>query len=208
MDIELNQNLARIIRTLEGQGMKPTKIAHAIGYAATRQLDNSIEGKSMLSIKAIRGLISNLNVNPLYLFLGKGDMFLTSEAETETLRRENREWIQRHNEAVKTIMALNEFIKKLEKRNDDLIELSSSALKYHQGQKQEEQENGEKDLKDPVAKNSNFLRWMGINKKIEESGISYPMDSNARHIYLEWLDNEIKVLTKEEPDSSVKHEKK
>jgi hypothetical protein len=34
------------------------------------------------------------------------------------------------------------------------------------------------------------------------------MDSNARHIYLEWLDNEIKVLTKEEPDSSVKHEKK
>jgi hypothetical protein len=208
MDIELNQNLARIIRTLEGQGMKPTKIAHAIGYAATRQLDNSIEGKSMLSIKAIRGLISNLNVNPIYLFLGKGEMFLADETEVETLRRENRELIHKHSEVVKAAFALYEINKKLEKRNADLIDLSSAALKYHQGQKQEEQENGEKDLKDPVAKNLNFLRWMDINKKEEESGISYPMDSNARHMFHEWLENEIKVLTKEEPDSSVKQDKK
>ena len=81
MDIELNQNLVRIIRTLEGQGMKPTKIAHAIGYTTTRQLYNSMEGESMLSTKAVKGLISNLNVNPTYLFLGKGDMFLADEAE-------------------------------------------------------------------------------------------------------------------------------
>lgn len=134
MDIKLKQNLGRIIRTLEGQGMKPTQIAHAIGYTTTRQLYNSIEGQSMLSTKAVKGLIQNLNVNPLYLFLGKGDMFLADETEIETLRRENREWIQKHNEALKTIMELNETIKTLEKRNADLIDLSSAAIKYYQGQ--------------------------------------------------------------------------
>ena len=90
------------------------------------------------------GLIENLNVNPSYIFLGKGDMFITDETEMETLRRENQEWIQRHNEAVKAVLVLNEMINKLEKRNNDLIELSSSAIKYHKGQNQEEQSKGEK----------------------------------------------------------------
>ena len=135
MDIKLKQNLGRIIRTLEEQGMKPTKIAHSIGYTTTRQLYNSIEGQSMLSTKAIKGLIENLNVNPLYLFLGKGEMFLTDGSEIETVRREYQELLQKHSEAVKTVLALNDIIMKLEKRNNDLIELSSAAIKYHQGQK-------------------------------------------------------------------------
>ncbi len=134
MDIQLKQNLGRIIRTLEGQGMKPTKIAHSIGYTTTRQLYNSIEGQSMLSTKAIKGLIENLNVNPMYLFLGKGEMFLSDESEIETLRKENREWIQRHNEVVKTVFELNKMVKELEKRNADLIDLSSAAIKYHKSQ--------------------------------------------------------------------------
>jgi len=134
MDIKLKQNLGRIIRTLEGQGMKPTKIAHSIGYTTTRQLYNSIEGQSMLSTKAVKGLIENLNVNPMYLFLGKGEMFLSDESEIETLRKENREWIQRHNEVVKTVLELNKMVKELEKRNADLIDLSSAAIKYHKSQ--------------------------------------------------------------------------
>jgi hypothetical protein len=148
MDIKLKQNLGRIIRTLEGQGMKPTQIAHAIGYTTTRQLYNSIEGQSMLSTKAVKGLIQNLNVNPLYLFLGKGDMFLPDDTEIDTLRRENKEWIQKHNEALKTIMELNETIKTLEKRNADLIDLSSAAIKYYQG------ENTKLSINDIVSKGS------------------------------------------------------
>ena len=136
MEIELKENLEKIISTLEGQGMMTTKIANAIGYTSTRQLYNTLDGTSMISTKAVRGLIVNLNVNPVFLFLGKGDMFLTEESELETLRRENQEWIQRHNESVKTVMALNEIIKKLEKKNDDLIEISSAAIKYFKGQKE------------------------------------------------------------------------
>jgi len=143
MEIELKENLDKIISTLEGQGMMTTKIAHAIGYTSTRQLYNTLDGTSMLSTKAVRGLIVNLNVNPIFLFLGKGDMFLSEESELETLRRENQEWVQRHNETVKTVMALTEIIKKLEKRNDDLIEISSAAIKYHKGQQEEEKEKSE-----------------------------------------------------------------
>ena len=35
-------------------------------------------------------------------------------------------------------MELNEIIKKLEKRNADLIDLSSAAIKYHKEHKEEE----------------------------------------------------------------------
>ena len=136
MDIQLKQNLARIIRTLEGQGRKTTKIAQAIGYTTTRQLYNTIEGKSMLSTKAVKGLIENLNVNPFYLFLGKGDMFIPDETEIEKLRRENQEWIQRHNEAVKTVIELNEMIQKLAKVemlqyiSYDVVELTEAGMSY------------------------------------------------------------------------------
>jgi hypothetical protein len=157
MDTELKKNLMKIIQTLEGQGMKPYKIAQAIGYAATRQLDNTIDGKSMLSIKAVMGLINNLHINPIFLFLGKGDMFLADETEIETLRRENQEWIQRHNETVKTIISLTEIIKKLEKRNDDLIEISSAALKYQKGQQQEVKETNE-NLDDNSTELLNYIK--------------------------------------------------
>ena len=208
MDIELNQNLARIIRTLEGQGMKPTKIAHAIGYAATRQLDSSIEGKSMLSIKAVRGLINNLRVNPIYLFLGKGDMFLADETEIETLRKENQELILKHNEVVKAVFALYEINKKLEKRNADLIDLSSAALKYNQGQKQEEQAREEKDPKDSVTENLNFLRWMAEEKKEKTNvyDLIEPVLGNIQDLRM--VAEEKQKYTKEEPDSSVKQDKK
>ena len=142
--IDLKQNFARILRTLEGNGMKPTSIAKSIGYTTTTQLNSTLAGESVLSTKAIMGLIENLNVNPYYLFLGKGDMFITDESEIENLQKENREWIQRHNEALKTIMELNEIIKKLEKRNADLIDLSSAAIKYHKEHKEEETKAEEK----------------------------------------------------------------
>ena len=209
MDFELNQNLARIIRTLEGQGMKPTKIAHAIGYTTTRQLYNSVDGKSLLSTKAVKGLIENLNVNPIYLFLGKGDMFLTAEAEIETLRKENQEWIQKHNEAVKTIMVLNEIINKLEKRNEDLIELSSDVLKYYKEQKHEDQAKGEKDLKDPLTTTINFLRWLSKDKKEEMIELIASKDPAIANIqYLEYMKTLGKKSTKEEIESSVKQDKK
>lgn len=143
MNIELQQNFARIIRTLEGQGMKTTKIAHMIGFTTTTQLYNVLEGKSMLSSKAIISLIENLKVSPIYLFLGKGDMFLTEESEIETLRKENQDLIQKYNEALKTVMTLKEFIKKLEKQTNDVIEMSIAAKNYYKSQVNVTPENDE-----------------------------------------------------------------
>jgi esterase/lipase len=136
--INLTQNFNTIYDTLQKKHMNITGIAKSMGYTSSNQLHSALKGESMLSTKAIVSLIENANVNPLFLFFGKGDVFLTDETEIEKLKKENQEWIQRHNEAVKTIMELNEIIKKLEKRNDDLIEISSAAIKYHQGKKDEE----------------------------------------------------------------------
>ena len=139
--IDLKQNFARILRTLEGQGMKTTNIAKSMGYTTTSQLHSILDGDSLVSTKAIISMIENLNVNPNYLFLGKGAMFLNDEDEAEELRKKVHELEHNHSEAVKTVFALNEIIQKLEKRNADLIDLTSAAIKYHKGQKQDESEN-------------------------------------------------------------------
>jgi hypothetical protein len=135
---DLKQNFARILRTIEGNGMKPTSIAKAIGYTTTTQLNSTLAGESLLSTKAIIGLIENLNVNPYYLFLGKGDMFITDESEGERMKKENLELEKRLNESGQMVNDLRVVIKQLEKRNADLIDLSSAAIKYHKEHKSEE----------------------------------------------------------------------
>lgn len=131
MNIELKQNFARIFRTLEGQGMKITKLAHTIGFTSTTQLYNTIEGKSLLSTKAVQRLIENYNVNPMYLFLGKGDMFLTEKSEIETLKMEIREKTQAFELAQKTIITQGIEISDFKKKIDNLIELSGAAREYY-----------------------------------------------------------------------------
>lgn len=142
--INLTQNFNHVFDTLQKKNMNITAIAKSMGYTSSAQLHSVSKGESMLSTKAITALILNANVNPNYLFLGIGDMFLTDETEIEKLRKENQEWNQRHNEAMKTIMELTETVKMLEKRNADLIDLSSAAIKYHKEHREEEAKADEK----------------------------------------------------------------
>jgi len=186
MNIKLQQNLARIIRTLEGQGKKPTQIAHAIGYTTTRQLYNTLEGKSLLSIKAVKGLIQNLNVNPVYLFFGKGNIFLTDESELEVLSGENRELKQKYDESLKIILELSEAIKALEKRNNDLIDISSAAIKFHQGQIEPEKTKDESS----VISNARLKFLMNYNSEsiTDENGNVISKSIDDRLSFLKWID--------------------
>jgi len=131
MNIQLKENLAKIVKNLQNQGMKTTKLAHIIGFTTTTQLYNTIEGKSLLSTKAVQHLIENFNVNPFYLFLGKGDMFIPDETEIETLRRKNEEWEEKYNKIGEIVTAHIETIEILKRRNADLIDISTSAIKYY-----------------------------------------------------------------------------
>jgi methionine synthase II (cobalamin-independent) len=139
MEINLSQNFAVIVNTLQQRhNMKFTHIAKAIGFTTTTQLHNSMGATSSISTKAIIGIILNLNVNPTFLFLGKGEMFITDESEVERLKKENLELEKRVNESGQMVSGLREVIKQLEKRNADLIDLSSAAIKYHKEHKEEE----------------------------------------------------------------------
>jgi len=138
MAIDLKQNFTNILKALEEKGKKPTYIAREMGYTTTAQLNSVLSGESQLSTKAVIGLIENIRVNPMYLFLGKGEIFLSEKSEIDNLQNENRDLFIKHNEALKTIMVLSEKIKVLEKRNADLIDISSAALKYTKGHNEEE----------------------------------------------------------------------
>ncbi|HCM59865.1 MAG TPA: hypothetical protein DIS74_05755 [Bacteroidales bacterium] len=172
MSVEIKQNLSSILKALEEKGMKTTNIAKSMGYTTTSQLHSIVDGDSLVSTKAIINMIENLNVNPTYLFLGKGLMFLTDEDEVEELQKKISELEHNHSEAVKTVFSLYGIIQKLEKRNADLIDLSSAAIKYHKGQQDDkpDSETGNKlmDNLDDIMKKIAPITIDDVKKYFEE----------------------------------------
>jgi hypothetical protein len=141
--IDLTANFNKIFEVLQNKNMNITGIAKSMGYTTSNQLHSAKKGESMLSTKAIISLIVNANVNPNYLFLGQGEMFITEETELEKLKQENQELKQKLNEAGKMIAGLREVIKKLEQKVDNLIEISSAAIKFHKRENDERSDTGE-----------------------------------------------------------------
>ena len=132
------QNIVHVLKKVIVHSGRLTEVSKSLGYTSTSQLHSISQGDSLISTKAILNLIDKHQVNPLYLFLGKGEMFLTEENELDTLGEKVKDLTKNNEAALKTIMELNEIIKKLEKRNADLIDITSAAIKYHQGQKSDE----------------------------------------------------------------------
>ena len=132
-NVNLTQNFKRIFEAFERRGEKPTNFAKTIGYTTTSQLNSVLDGSSQLSTKAIISLIENLNINPNFLFLSQGDMFLDDAGDSELIALHKELNIVRHNhsEAVKTAM-------ELAKKYDDLVEITSAAIKHYKAKLGEE----------------------------------------------------------------------
>jgi hypothetical protein len=135
--VNLKQNIGRIYTKLR-ETENLSQINKTMGYTSTSQLHSVLNGRSVISTKAIIALIENYKINPTFLFLGTGEIFQVDESEMEKLQKENQELLRKHNELVKALFELNEIIKKLEQRNADLIDLSSAAIKYHKQHKEDE----------------------------------------------------------------------
>ena len=129
------QNFDQVIKALEIAGIKPTSIAKKLGYTTTSQLHSVISGDSIPSIRAVINLIETLKVNPLFLFLGQGEMFLDGADNNGiyNFHRENTELLIKNGELIDKIASLQNRVEELEKSNADLIEMSSAALKYYKG---------------------------------------------------------------------------
>jgi len=77
----LKDNLQSITKELNNvQGIGYTAIAHGMGYTSTSQLHRTLAGDAEMSAKAMELLIKNYNVNPTYLLLGTGQMYLSKES--------------------------------------------------------------------------------------------------------------------------------
>jgi len=135
MEFNLTRNFNDIFAAVSNKGVKRTAFAKAMGYSSTSQLAATLEGGAMISTKAIIELVRNFNVSPTFLFTGKGEIFLTDESEIENLRKENRVLTQNHDALVKTTFELNKIIQEMDKRYIDLIDITSTAIKYHKEHK-------------------------------------------------------------------------
>ena len=130
---ELAQNFGRIIRHYQGSGQGLTKIAKMMGYTSTSQLNNSMEGESLLSTKAILAMINTLGVNPNYLFLKKGEMFLTGDEDQESqyniLNKEYQDLQKEYSDSLEKIEQLNEKLNAYEKLVSNLLLDTASLVK-------------------------------------------------------------------------------
>ncbi len=135
---ELKHNFGRILIALENKGMKRTNIAKEIGYTTTSQLNSTLAGESLLSTKAVLGLIENLNINPTYLFLGKGEMFLTDESELDNLHKQHSELERKFFANQDDLFNCKKDLELAVHRYNKLIDITSIAM--DKTQKSDEQE--------------------------------------------------------------------
>ncbi len=134
-------NIRKIVRTLQARGMKITKISRAMGYTTTAQLHNVLNGKSTVSIHAVLCMIDKLMVSPEFLFKGGDKMFLTDKdvPKVDMVAMHQQEMQVKINELVKmekTVQDLKRKVKKLEDRNDCILELAMTSLKYYKTKNQ------------------------------------------------------------------------
>ncbi len=142
MEEKLRENLTEVISALKSEGKKLTSIANSMGYTTTAQLHKALTGQGLLSTKAVLCLIENLNVNPSYLFLKKGNIFLSEEDEIEEIKKENQELLNKLHASEELNLDFGKRVLTLEKRNADLIDLTASAVEYHKSQSKQDPELG------------------------------------------------------------------
>jgi hypothetical protein len=142
MEIDLTKNFNEIFEALIAKKMNVTRIMRAMGYTTSSQLHSVIKGESMLSTKAIVSLIQNVNINPIYLFFGKGEMFITDESELESLKKEfselERKFFANQDDLLKCKAELERAIYRYNK----LIDITSIALDKVQKPEKEEDKEG------------------------------------------------------------------
>jgi transcriptional regulator with XRE-family HTH domain len=131
MELDLTKNFRHIFAAVSNKGIKRTAFAKAMGYSSTSQLSVTLEGEAMISTKAIIELIKNFNINPTYLFTGRGEIFLTEKEELDELKTLITRLEMDKNEITKKAFELADMVKVLEKRNGDLIDITALALRNY-----------------------------------------------------------------------------
>src|SRR4030042_2386923 len=137
MEIDITKNFRHIFAAVSNKGIKRTAFAKAMGYSSTSQLSVTLEGEAMISTKAIIELIKNFNINPTYLFTGRGEIFLSEKEEMDELKSLITRLEMDKNEITKKALELADMVRLLEKRNGDLIDITALALRNYK--KDEEQ---------------------------------------------------------------------
>ena len=143
MNFDIQHNFNLIYSAIMNQGVKRTAFAKAMGYSSTAQLSSTLEGDALISTKAVIELVKNFNVNPTFLFTGQGSMFLAEKEEIDELNNKITKLEQDKNEIVKKALELAEMVKILEKRNGDLIDMTSLALKNYKEDQEKKKETTE-----------------------------------------------------------------
>ena len=143
MDFDLQQNFGAIYAAIMNQGTKRTAFAKAMGYSSTSQLSSTLDGDALISTKAVIELVKNFNVSPTSLFTGQGPIFLPEKDEIDELKEQIKFIEKQRDSSNESAKELAEMVKILEKRNGDLIDMTSLALKNYKEEQDKKKETTE-----------------------------------------------------------------
>ncbi len=139
MEIEIQKNLNCIYNALLNQGIKRTAFAKGMGFSSTAQLAATLDGIALISTKAVIQLIQNFNINPTFLYTGKGEMFLAEKEEIDELKDKILFIENQKEELIKSALKMSQMIETLERRNGDLIDMTALALKNYKEEEEKKE---------------------------------------------------------------------
>lgn len=147
MEIDIQKNFNYIYHALLNKGIKRTAFAKGMGFSSTSQLAATLDGEALISTKAVIQLIQNFNINPTFLFTGKGEMFLLEKEEIDELKEKITFIENQKEELIKSVFEMQKMVETLERRNGDLIDMTAMALKnYKEEERKKETPESESSL--------------------------------------------------------------
>jgi hypothetical protein len=128
---DLKKNFISVITyLLEEEKMNVTSVVKSLGYTTTFQLNRVIDGDGLPSAKALEAIVKSRKINPHYLFLGRGDMFLSNdESETENLIKMNRDLLLENDALRDKIRDYEKIIEKKDVMNENICEMAAVSIK-------------------------------------------------------------------------------
>ena len=124
-EVNVNRNFKAIVNYFEEQGMSKTAFCRHVGYTSTAQINEILTSTKKPSGNVLIRMVEELNVSPMYLFYGQGEIIYNKGQNNEDQLFLSKLKIETLTDTIEELKNENA---KLKQQNEDLSEMYSALL--------------------------------------------------------------------------------
>jgi len=124
-EVNVNRNFKAIVNHFEEQGMSKTAFCRHVGYTSTAQINEILTTNKKPSGNVLIRMVEELNINPMYLFFGQGEIVLKEEDVAADQLFSAKLQVENLQESLEKIQSENN---ELKQKNEELSEMYSDLL--------------------------------------------------------------------------------